>query len=238
MITFEPIHEFNKVFQLRELTVGETIQISIIPKEHEEKRLTTMLNFILDKAHDPLLLTVQERYFLLLKYLQKQNNTLFDSDARSHIDSFIKSHESRSTWNMEQEYGTRTVKQLIGKEAEFIEQNFPTIHEKLIALLAFQYKDKASEHECLREFVDLEQNDGDYLLAVKNRFQKLLRIPNSEHQKIYNEFHELNCFLNTHLSPMVTPSGIVLNKINGGTDDAPTRFCASDSFPQSIADID
>ena len=240
MITFDPIREFNQTFQFRELTAGETIQISMIPKEQEERRLTKMLNFVLDEKYDARLLTVQQRYFLLLKYLEKQDGTLLEVDAhtKNHLSKYMYPSSSRSTWNTEITQGTITVRQLTGREAEYIERICKSVQEKLIALMAFQYRDTESKHQLFKTYIADNLTDAQYDVEMNKRFKQVLNLPSSEHQILYSRYALLNHSLNTHLNFYMSTLGFVLAKTDGGTDDAPTRFCTSDAFSRIFAELD
>ncbi|HDH1656668.1 TPA: hypothetical protein PIV11_003753, partial [Acinetobacter baumannii] len=66
MITFDPVPIGDSTFQMQELSFEQCLKISIIAPNLNEKRLTAFLKSALDSVFDPLVLTIQERYLLLL----------------------------------------------------------------------------------------------------------------------------------------------------------------------------
>lgn len=77
MITFDPVYVGENTYQMQELSFEQCLKISIIAPNFNEKRLSAFLKSALDNV-DPLLLSIQERYLLLLKYLEKQSNTMLE----------------------------------------------------------------------------------------------------------------------------------------------------------------
>ncbi|HDH1656612.1 TPA: hypothetical protein PIV11_003694, partial [Acinetobacter baumannii] len=65
MITFDPVYVGENTYQMQELSFEQCLKISIIAPNFNEKRLSAFLKSALDNV-DPLLLSIQERYFLLL----------------------------------------------------------------------------------------------------------------------------------------------------------------------------
>lgn len=235
MLDFPLIQDFGKSFQMQELTGIDILSIVQIPERYQERRLSVFLDCILGKKNIGATLTLQERYFLLLKYLEKQNNTILQIET--DIDEYFLK-EPCSTWNVENTNGSISVRQLVGRDLEYIEKNCNQPLEILYCFLALQYKDTESEHELLRELVPFDLSDTDYFEQVKKRFLFLFSLTASDISKLYDNYFELNKAFSTHLNTVHTLQGVAIYKKNGGTDDAPTRFRTSLTFPRFIKDME
>lgn len=232
MIDFTPIQEFGEQFLLQELTFRQSVEIADIDKELDERRLTKLLSFILKSRQDPLELTVQQRYYFLLQYLYKQENTILDTTTRKQIPLYFK-NTACSTWNIGLEHGTQIVKQMTGKEAEYWELACATVPKKLAGMIAIQYVDTSIPE--LAEYPDPNCDQEVWKDLIQKRCAYLVDLPSSEFERIYTRFHELNCKLNSHLHIGLSKDGFCLY---GGTDDAPMRFCAIDGVTRTIAELE
>jgi len=81
MLTFDPVPVGNNTYQMQEIIFNDSLKVAVIDKSLNEKRISAFLSHVLANAELPLKMTVQERYFLMLKYVEKQSNTLFSSDT-------------------------------------------------------------------------------------------------------------------------------------------------------------
>ncbi|RTB78096.1 hypothetical protein EJ504_17295, partial [Acinetobacter baumannii] len=108
MITFDPVYVGDNTFQMQELSFEQCLKISIIAPNLNEKRLTAFLKSALDSVFDPLVLTIQERYLLLLKYLEKQSNTMLEVNT-DWSKVFL---QSENNWKTETTQNGITVRQL------------------------------------------------------------------------------------------------------------------------------
>lgn len=232
MIDFPKINEFGDSYQLKELSFRESAKIAEVDKKLSERRLTVMLQQVLESKQDPLMLTVQQRYFLLLDYLKRQEGTILDNTARKLIPNYIKKNDC-STWNTQITQGSISVKQMTGKEAEYLEIASNTIHQKIIGMIAMQYMD--SNIEQLSYFANPTQDDKVWQKQIIDKCSYLAGLTALEFEEIYNNFSELNSQLNTHLNLSISLDGFC---IYGGTDDAPMRFCAIDGVTRTIAELD
>ncbi|MCD1040278.1 hypothetical protein B4S41_16490, partial [Acinetobacter baumannii] len=144
MITFDPVPIGESTFQMHELSFEQCLKISIIAPNLNEKRLSAFVKSVLDNV-DPLLLTIQERYLLLLKYLEKQSNTMLEVNT-DWSKVFL---QSENNWKTETTQNGITVRQLIGMEAEFLEANCKNVAEWIACMMAFQLSYSNHEHLAL-----------------------------------------------------------------------------------------
>ncbi|UUM26364.1 hypothetical protein NQU59_11705 [Acinetobacter colistiniresistens] len=113
MLVFDPIPIGENAYQLTELTFNDALKVSAIDYKLNEKRISAFLGHALGNQTLPLSLTAQERYFLMLKYVQTQTNTLFSSEV-----NFENCFRSEQNWLSQVSENGVTVRQLIGAEAK------------------------------------------------------------------------------------------------------------------------
>lgn len=227
MITFDPVPVGENTFLMQELSFEQCLKISIIAPNFNEKRLTAFLKSALDSG-DPLLLTIQERYLLLLKYLEKQSNTMLEVNT-DWSKVFL---QSENNWTTEITQNGVTVRQLIGMEAEFLEANCKNVAEWIACMMAFQLS--YSNHEHLALLPD-RTNPQLFEKQFKQRLDFFKKMPASEFDLCYQDFNNLNNELFTHLRLSVDNHGILVER---GADDAPARFRTASVFTGIIKELD
>ncbi|EPK2751931.1 hypothetical protein JID35_002436 [Acinetobacter baumannii] len=227
MITFDPVPIGDSTFQMQELSFEQCLKISIIAPNLNEKRLTAFLKSALDNV-DPLLLSVQERYLLLLKYLEKQSNTMLEVNT-DWSKVFL---QSENNWKTETTQNGITVRQLIGMEVEFLEANCKNVAEWIACMMAFQLS--YSNHEHLALLPD-RTNPQLFEEQFKQRLDFIKKMPASDFDLCYKDFNNLNNELFTHLRLSVDNHGILVER---GADDAPARFRTASIFTGIIKELD
>lgn len=229
MIDFKQIKAFGRVFNMREITYAEALYVVQIEKQYEQRRLTKFLNYILSGEHDALELTIQERYFLLLRYLENQPlNKALDQIPHVVASKYI---QPSITWQNEVTEGEITVKQLTGKEAEYIEANTKQIQEKFALILVFQYKNSTMG---LDSFIPNDLEDDAFQEAIKAKLAQVKTLVGSDVDVIYDQYTRLNSQLMSHLTIQLNQDGFVIR----GTDDAPMRFCTISALPRCFRDME
>ncbi len=228
MLSFDPISIGENSYQLNEVTFNEALKVSAVDAKLNEKRISAFLSQSLKNNALPLKMAAQERYFLMLKYVQQQTNTLFSSDA-----DLSKCFLEQGAWlNQITEQGI-TVRQLNGAEAEYLEAHCMNAAEWIACMLAFQIS--YEDHEHLGSFPDRGLPD----LAYKNQFSLRLNylksLPQSDFDLVYQDFQKLNNQLFTHVQLSVNNDGFVVLR---GADDAPLRFRASTAFIGILKELD
>ncbi|WP_336964217.1 hypothetical protein [Acinetobacter pittii] len=228
MITFDPVSVGENTYQMQELSFEQCLKISIIAPNLNEKRLTAFLKSALENMVDPLLLTIQERYLLLLKYLEKQSNTMLEVNT-DWSKVFL---QSESNWKTEATQNGITVRQLIGNEAEFLEANCKNVAEWIACMMAFQLS--YFNHEHLSILPD-RSNPQLFEQQFKQRLDFIKKMPASDFDLCYQDFNNLNNELFTHLRLSVDNHGILVER---GADDAPARFRTTTIFTGIIKELD
>ncbi|GAA5003189.1 hypothetical protein GCM10023206_06660 [Acinetobacter puyangensis] len=226
MITFDDVKIGPNLYQLKELTFNEALKVSVIQKDLNEKRITEFLRNVLVSDQDPLKMFVQERYAILLKYLEKQTNTLLsiNIDMQQYLPKL------NTDWLPEISVKGAVVRQMSGFEAEYLESKCKSVAEWIACAMAIQLK--YDKHEKLDAFPDPEEND--FEIHFLERLEYLKSLPQSEFEQHYQVYADLNDLLCTVVDLAVNDQGFVVR----GTDDAPLRFCPSAAFIGFVKDVD
>ncbi|MEY2864641.1 MAG: hypothetical protein RLY58_2348, partial [Pseudomonadota bacterium] len=130
---FEPLIIHGKTRQVHEITFKATIGISRIPEHLNEQRITRFLQSVLQDEALPLAMTVQERYYVLLKYLSQQSDGLLS--AKFDYASYIKSDEAGVDRVNE---SSMHVQHLTGAMVEFLEQHCKGVADWIVGQMALQ----------------------------------------------------------------------------------------------------
>ena len=227
MLHFERISIGQRHYMMRELTFNHAIKIARIPEAKNEQRLTVFLQDVLQDELLPLQMTVQERYYLLLKYLDAQQNSLLA--IKLDIADFLILPVGR--WNTQYEQDDIIVKQLTGYDVELLENHCGNLADWIAASLALQLHDSKSdmppmlyhaldEQEKMQRFVERLKYVRDMPLSQFNAYHAILNLANSEMQSLVRLGFD--------------GQGITIR----GTDDAPHRFCPSSTFYGIVARLD
>lgn len=228
MLVFDPIPIGENAYQLSEIIFNDALKVSAIDSRLNEKRISSFLGHSLGNMALPMTMTVQERYYLMLKYVQKQTNTLFSSEV-----NFEDCFKTETVWNEEISEQGVTVRQLNGAEAEYLESKCVNAAEWIACLLAFQIKYENHEHLGLYPDRSLPMNE--YIAQFSKRLNYLKSLPQSDFNLIYQDYITLNSKLFTHVELNVNNDGFVVQR---GADDAPLRFRPSTCFIGIIKELD
>lgn len=215
MITFRPVQIGSMEYNLKELIFENGIRISAIDKKLDERRLTEFLKHALVENVDPLAMSIQHRYFLLLKYLEQQKQDSLLSINNIVFPDFYLNHDYIDDLHDDGKY----IRQLTGRDLEFIEINCISKKEKIACAIAIQlgYDDK----NILPPIPDKNLKQADYEKAVTERIAIIRKKTLSDFDSIYDDFINLSSNLMNLVSYAFTDDGITLR----GTDDALYRFC-------------
>jgi hypothetical protein len=228
MLTFDPVQIGNNVYKLHEIEFNNALKVAAIDQRLNEKRISEFLRHVLDKGQ-PLVMTAQERYCLMLKYMEKQSITLFSTDT-----DFSKCYlSSEKPWKSEITQNGITVRQLIGREVEYLEAHCANAAEWIACMLAFQIS--YSGHDALSELPNRSLNDTDFINQFSERLAYLKRRAQSDFDLIYQDFNALNNQLFSKIYLNVSNQGLVISR---GADDAPLRFRPAAAFIGIIKELD
>ena len=229
MISFDPVLLKNNEYkEMKELTYKNALKVSVIDKKFNEKRLSEFLRQTVSSV-DPILLSGQERYYILLKYLEKQKNTLLETSIIDKINNcFINDVEWIEDITKDGVY----LRHLIGRDLEYLESVCLSSKEWFACAMAFQLD--YSDRNILPELPNRDDSDSKYFEVFKKRLDVIQNSGLSDFDKFYNDYIKLNYDLKCLLDLSFGNEGILVR----GADDALIRFRPSTTFTGLIKELD
>jgi hypothetical protein len=219
MLTFPRIELANNIIFMRELRLGEAIQIARMPNLIEV-RLTAFLGFVLNDKHLPLALSVQERYYLLMMYQTCQKNT--DLALSGNYAPYFLIPSQREAWQTQITDHEFVVTHLTGHQVEVLEELCEDMADWMLCSIAMQSQAIPS----ISDWPTLPDSPtkSDLSTILRQRIAKLEALPDSTFDELYGHFLYLTDRLARYVKFSFDDIGVV---ILGGTDDAPVRFRAT-----------
>lgn len=206
----------NRGYKFNHLKNSVIQDMAKLKSTHYEAMLTRGLGAIIGSDVNARTLTTQERYAILLTYLDAIEDKNIDQSI--NIKQFL--HSDLSVFKRDWINGDNIqVRHLTGIEAEALEIGCENTADWILGAMCMQIG--CDELPPIR--ADLLKDIGYTGQMIKNRLDTL----NELDQPILNDLIYKFRNLDQQLQTLVNISyykGIVLNKINGGTDDAPVRF--------------
>lgn len=226
---FEPIMIGDVRYSMDELTFAQAIRIARIPEQRNEARLTLFLRSVFANQIDPLTLTTQERYFLLLSYLAQQN-ALGESSLAAR---YLKRSETPFKRMSEPEDGL-SVHLMGGRFAEILETQCNGLVDWVVGSLAMQviHADLPS----LPSPDPAVDDDGAVVEKFKARCKALGDLPVSKFNALHAAYLRHMDDLSVLVNLTVDPTGFVVR--GGGADDAPVRFRPSAAFTGVVGQLE
>ncbi|SDB87057.1 hypothetical protein [Acinetobacter boissieri] len=225
MITFNPITIHDQHYQMHEISFNDALKVSVIPQIQNERRLSEFLRATLKGTVDPLKMTVQERYFLLLKYLETQSDTLLGVDV--DFSKFLGDSANFKTCFKHEDVSLRLI---TGLEAEYLEAKCKSVAEWIACCMAIQLS--YVEHDVLKGFLDPVASSFEE--GFMKRLNYLKDLPLSEFEAYFDDFKMLSEDTGLMIDIGLDSDGFTVR----GTDDAPMRFCTSSCFFGLFKDLD
>lgn len=209
-------------YQLKEMTYNDGLVISAIDKSFNERRISEFLRRVCDC--DALQLSVQQRYFLLMNYLE-QSTGLFAVEL--DFSRYYRKEEYRETVSDD----TMTVRLLNGFEAEFLESKCKSIGEWIACAMALQIVHRDIEPLKMPIVATAPNFESEFMA----RLDYIKNLSLSDFDRLYSQYIALNEQFNALVDLSFGDDGFV---VMGGTDDAPMRFCPSAAFTGLIKELD
>lgn len=210
---------------LHKLIVEDLLDIAKLPGTYYESMLSIALERILDNKCNVRSMTCQERYGLLLKFLDATEDKNLGQDI--NIDDFMGPDVAGSlplfAENIEKQI---KVRQLTGIEAEALERGCENTADWILGAMAMQITCKELPELDISQ-LNLEVNYVGKI--IHGRIETIKTLDLDRNNEVIKEYKKLN----HQLQKIVYTSfdnGIVLNKFEGGTDDAPRRFRITSAF--------
>ncbi|WP_111857825.1 hypothetical protein [Acinetobacter sp. CFCC 10889] len=228
-MSFTNIEIGKSHYDLCHLRVSNILQMAKIRPDFYEKQLTQAIYTIAPNNKDPqyaLKMSVQERYAILLSYLQLVENRL-DDDVQ--ISEYL--GEDLTNFSHERiEINNISVRPLNGLEAHALEEGCETTIDWIMGAMAIQIG--CDELPPVDDFTNLNFTKN----LIKTRIDQLSKLEIWRFNELFNTYLHIENQFNS-LVNIVFDNGIVLRKINGGTDDAPLRFRITSAFTGHANDI-
>lgn len=223
MLNFPRIELGERMVHLRELKMGEALELARMPELLLEARLTKFLSAILEDAALALSLSVQERYFLLMQYLSVQDGSPLTTNA--NFNKYLLIPSQREPWQQSIVSDGLTVNHLTGNQAEILETLCEDVADWVLGAMAFQCELTGVDWPTLPKN---NPKNSELSLVMRDR----IAILESMDQSIFNNLYEHYLFSCDRLSRFIKTGfdakGVI---VLGGADvDAPARFRASTSL--------
>lgn len=210
-------------YWLKELTIGQALDIAKLPEKLNETRITCFLKHV-QSVKDPLVMTVQERYSLLIQYLAatQQDFAGVSCDYETYLNFPALAWVDEIAID-----GGKTLGQLTGLQAEVLEALCEDSADWLMGVMVMQMNLPDWEPVALSERQLVQ--DG-----FMKRYERFKRLGITEADALYQEWNQYRWKLDCLVRLAVDDNGFV---IYGGADDAPARFCPAASFGRLVTDL-
>lgn len=221
-----PIQLRHEQIYLKELQIGQIMEMAKIPQELNELRMNSFLAYTCQDDSIAMRLTLQERYYILLNYLAISNN---DYMINTDVSEFF--IQSKTALDMTC-IGGVYISQLLGSHATLLQSKCENIYEWLAGKMACQLSGD------LTAFFGDEQNpviweslptdNHDNLESVfRSRFEMINRLTDSLFNQLTDVYYQ-GCDNLRHLVDIsVDNDGITLlgnSQNQGGGDIHIARF--------------
>ncbi len=228
-----PIQLRHEQIYLKELLVGQIMEMAKIPQQLNELRINSFLAYTCQDDSIAMRLTVQERYYILLNYLAISNNDYMINTDVSEF--FIKAKNAPDMASMNGIYTS----QLLGSHVTLLQSKCENVYEWLAGKIACQLSGD------LTHFFGDEQNpviwehlptdNQDTLENVfRSRFEMINTMPSSLFEKLTDVYYQ-GCEQLRHLVDIsVDNDGITLlgnSENQGGGDMNIARFRTDTVLP-------
>lgn len=210
---------------LRELKIGEALNIARIPYEQNERRLTAFLAGVLDDEALARALTVQERYHLLIEYLATSSDTALAVPINFNLYRLRPDQPDRR-WKTSVQTQHGQIQQLCGWQAELLESVCEDVADWLIGSLVLQ----CQQPEFAAMPTDPQATDEQRLAVLVSRVKAFEALPQRDAEALTRSYLQANQDMAYHLKTNIDAKGITILPANGGADDAPARFRPDTAF--------
>lgn len=229
MITIPKIELGDKVVQMRELTIGQALEVSGIPERMQEARLSKFLALALNDELLAESLTVQERYYLLMQYLSMQDGTPLAADV--NFPAYLLPRNR--PWKATVKGMICDWRQMTGHDAMLLELTCEGAADWVLASIAMQSVRSDWPVMPGPDAMPSERNE-----AMQARYRLVRDLPASEFEAMATEWraacHGMARFIMTGFDNQ----GITVLPSSGGADDAPMRFRPSAAFGEVCRELE
>ena len=225
MLHLNRVEVGGRKYQPTELTFNGCFKIATIAEKFNESRITEFLKQSLGDSDLPYVMTAQERYYLLIRYLATQKNTLLGVAAS--FENYTLTPEK--PWRTSVDIENFTIQQLTGRHLEVLEEVCENAWHWVIGSLAFQMVKSDIENMPALPTSDIkEELDA----ALKLRVSILRALPQSRLDGYYNLVQQANEEMTSLVRLGVDNNGIT---VLGGEGDDSMRFRPAAAFTGIVA---
>lgn len=221
MKSVTPVFVNGRAYTIYELTLGQAIEIAKISHGKHEKKISAILAAILNNPTLPYEMTLQERHYLLMKYVESKND-IFDFGLD------FKAFEKDKTPKDSVTVGRFTFRHLNGFECEAIEE-YATCHlDWIMACIALQASGEHIGGVVPSHDVKFAKN------VIESRVAELKALDLDTSEELLGNFFVSIGGLNHLIDYGFDDEGIL---VKGGTDENSVRFCTISTVPRIIAEV-
>lgn len=225
---FEPVLLNGKRQPLRELSFDDAIGIAAIPEHLNEVRITRFLAGVLGDRPLALMMTAQERYYVLLSYLSQQSADSAISTDIQYAD-YLRTGEPQ----VSNDDGAVQVQHLTGAMVEFLESLCSGVADWLLTQMALQMA--VPSIEVCSKFVSTTLSEQDLHAETMRRIEAIKKLPLSEFERVYRAYKSQHDAIHTLVRLSYDKDGLT---VIGGADDAPARFRPSAALYGVTAELE
>lgn len=224
MIQFPRIELGDTVVQMKELTIGQALEVSKIPERMQEARITRFLGFAIGSESSARALTIQERYYLLMQYLSIQDETPLSSDI--NFSAYTIPSDRAGRWAADCSGLICRWRQLTGYDVEAMELMCEDASDWVMASIGLQ----AERPDWPSMYGVGEVKPSDQADVISQRFRLVQELPGSEFEALAREWRAACLSMMRFVMTGYDNKGITVLPVSGGADDAPMRFRPSSAF--------
>lgn len=216
----------NRKYNIFDVTFGDALALSRIEPKHHQKQLKTILYRITGSVGQVDAMTLEERYAVFLSYLDIAQFNSLDDDVRisDYLSPDLNRYDRERITN-DMNYSLRP---LMGIEAEALEIGCEDNNDWLIGEMALTM---GSPHlDPIDTVTDAQIMSLPFIAnIIKSRTEEIHKLSLDEFNILFAQYMRLKGE-QKKLINYAFVDGVVLEKFEGGADDAPMRFRATASI--------
>lgn len=221
MQSVQPLFLNGTAYTVNELNLGQAIEIAQIPTDRHERKISAILTAILGGQIDPYELTLQERHYALMKYIERHQAT-FGYD----IDFGIFEKEGMAQESVEVD--GYTFRHLNGYECEALEQYASNYLDWVLGSIALQISGEHIAPMIPATSIDFAKN------IIRSRVQELYALDLATSEQIFNSYYVAMDELNHLIRYGFDDKGVVVTSLDGQND---IRFCQIPTIPTTVRSV-
>lgn len=233
MKSLEPIFVNGMAYTIHELTLGQAIEIAKTEDGKHEKKINKMLSALLNDPALPYEMTLQERHYLIMKYIERQKE-VFDIEFDQEVDFNLFEKEyltPKETITM----GNYSFRHLNGFECEALEEYATCFLDWVFGSLALQVSGGA--------FAEMATSTSRDIRFVKNviasRVTEIKNLDLTNADELMQSFIMANTQLNNLIDYWFDDMGVLVmsQDIEEGGESKILRFCEMPTLPATLQNL-